>query len=183
VVRNTPTQVPPIVTLTDTATVTSTPTVTSTATSTHTPQVCGDTGEKNVTCYVDLNGGGHICTQVTLASDARVPGLNCYLYDTPPASGVQMALYDEVAGQPGNRLALSVVTSVVSGWNSISIPEQNLAAGNYWVGLSSADEYKVFGNRTEGLMVVGSGSFPPTYPMVADMYVYSFCLTIETECP
>ena len=87
------------------------------------------------------NSGGNNyfhANKITLGSPAKIVGLHIYCYAI--GTTFQMAVYDDNAGSPNNRMTVSNVQVTGLGWNNVPVPgTATLPAGTYWIAFAASN--------------------------------------------
>ena len=102
------------------------------------PGVGGSTniGTTTTSSNSDKVAGVQIATQVVLPTNGRVTALSLYVAGPPPKL-MRLAIYSDVAGEPGSLLAETLampVGSNTASWRELNLATPiDLAAGTYWL--------------------------------------------------
>ena len=156
---------------TPTMTVTGTPTNSPTKTPTGTPTNCssfggGGNGSKT------LRGATHTeCSPFTLSTLAMVKGLRIQMTGDYTGFNINLAIYDDVSGNPGNLVVQATPQGMVVGWNYLPLPDTPLNPGTYWLASKSsgANDGKVCDETQPGTVMYrlsdpwNGGNFLPSF--------------------
>ncbi len=127
-------------TCTNSPTMTITPTATNspTTTPTGTPTNCssfGGAGNGSNTLY----GPNHtICSAFTLSILATMKDLRVELTNAATGYSINLAIYDDVSGSPGNLIIQGTPQLMAPGWNQMPLPDTPLNPGTYWLAVKSS---------------------------------------------
>jgi hypothetical protein len=136
----------PVISPTESATVTVTATATGTPEPSPTSTPCnfsfGNYGSADD--YIPANTAAF--EEYNNPNPALLTGIE--IYSLSGGNNVVVAIYDG----SGNIVTQSVSTACSSGWNTISVPNEELSAGNYYIGAVSDQDY--------GLMASSGGTIP-----------------------
>jgi hypothetical protein len=186
----------PILSPTKTFTPTNTPTHTATPTETVALSCVGSYsfGKNYLLGSVGLfNAGNSFAGHYTLPVDGTVKTLHVYV---PGATGenISMGIYTNVSGHPGTLLSQSNSQAAITGWNSLSIPATQLAAGTYWIALTTDSSGVSLSNDngndlSDGYFGSGSpGALPSSFggsgPLGYSFSYYAdYCVTSGSPTP
>lgn len=124
-----------------TCTFTNTPTFTFTPTPTHTACVPVATfGYSTVPSTANslITEGQVWAVRHTVGTSAKVASLQVYVSSPDGDDVIQAGLYSDNAGLPNLLLAASVTQVAVNGWNTLDIPDTQIAAGTYWLAVATS---------------------------------------------
>ncbi len=161
----------PVPTDTWTPTPTFTPTFTHTFTQTPLPGCSTFSFGKNWIGAANgvYNNPNIFASRFTLTAVGQATVLHAYIHSAPtPGTNLEMAIYNDVASQPGTVLAASSSQSAVNGWNNVDIPNTvALAPGTYWIALEADHPIDLsLDNQTTGdgqYQSASFGSFPSPF--------------------
>lgn len=129
-------------TLTDTPTHTATFTLTHTPThtATFTPTNCSFFGGKGSGSQPQSGPNHAMCSSFTLSTLATVKALRVRLNSNYTGFDVNLAIYDNVSGNPGNLIIQGTPQAMVVGDNILPLPDTPLNPGTYWLAVKTSSD-------------------------------------------
>jgi len=169
-----------------------------TATWTQTACACATyVGNATPGMYGPFDDSGIIdSNMITMTQDGVINALEMYVGATT-GGNIEMALYSDNGGVPGNLLATAPVQGSSVGWNVVNIPETMAPAGNYWIawqvaiGVSLTADEGVTGDENWIAQTIGAfpgnmngaNQFELLYPVKADYCPVSCATLTPTPTP
>ena len=121
-----------------TVTITRTPTNSPTKTPTGTPTNCSSFGGAGNGSQSQVGATHAECSPFTLSTLAVVKGLWIQMTGAYTGFDINLAIYDDVSGNPGNLLIQATPQAMVVGWNYLPLPNMPLNPGTYWLASKSS---------------------------------------------
>ena len=113
------------------------------------------------------NSGYMNAYQYKLGKDATLQSLSVYVKTA--AGKARMAVYSDVSGRPGTKLAETAEFTPVVNWNSVNVTTPiKLIAGNYWISIQLSDD--LFTSRSEWTGGKSYSFNPHTYGTYENTY-------------
>jgi hypothetical protein len=178
--------VTPTVTMTSTTKVTST----ATATSTETPEDTPTSTPTNTPCDLSFGNSGSpdvginqndaVFEEYNSPNPALLTGIR--IYSLNGGNNVVVAIYDG----SGNIVTQSASTACSSGWNTISVPNTELSAGNYYIGAVADQLFGIMASNGGSAPVYASFTYGSPFPAtIGDLHAGSgggFELAVVAVC-